>query len=163
VRDGRRGFAKNVGVFLIPVVLLSLLVGFGCSPKIIHTREEVPAVTAREEIVRYAVTLLGKPYKNAAKGPEAFDCSGFVYHVYGRFDVVLPVSTEGLNRTGYEIERSGVSVADLVVFRIKRDYHVGIMVNDVEFIHASKSRGVAIDNVNAPYWKRSFSQFRRVF
>ena len=68
-----------------------------------------------------------------------------------------------MNRTGYEIERSGVAVADLVVFRIKRDYHVGIMINDVEFVHASKSRGVAIDNVNAPYWKRSFSQFRRVF
>ena len=116
----------------------------------------------RDDIVRYAVTLLGKPYRNAAKGPDAFDCSGFVHYVYKRFDITVPISTEGLNRMGYEISRSDVLIGDLVVFRIKRDHHVGIMINGLEFIHASTSRGVAIDSVDAPYWKRNFSQFRRV-
>ncbi len=116
----------------------------------------------RENIIQYASTLLGKPYKNAAKGPDAFDCSGLVYHVYKRFEIGLPVSTDGLNRTGWEIGADDVNPADLVLFRIKRENHVGIMINRVEFIHASKSRGVAVDSLESKYWKRNFSHFRRV-
>jgi cell wall-associated NlpC family hydrolase len=114
------------------------------------------------DIVRYAVTLLGKPYKNGAKGPDAFDCSGFIYYVYGRFGMAVPVSTEGLDNIGYEIGRSDVASGDLVVFLIKHERHVGIMINRLEFIHASKSRGVTVDSVETAYWKRNFSHFRRI-
>ena len=162
MREGRRRAVKTIRFLAGLAAVSSLLSGFGCAPKAVRIYEPEPAVKARGDIVRYAMTLLGKPYRNAAKGPDAFDCSGFVHYVYGRFDVSVPVSTEGLNRTGYEIERNKVEVGDLVVFRIKRDYHVGIMINEVEFIHASKSRGVTIDNVDASYWKRNLRNFRRV-
>ncbi len=49
---------------------------------------------------------------------------------------------------------------DLVVFRIKGDFHVGIMLNGHEFVHASKSRGVAIDDLSLPYWRKSLKAFR---
>lgn len=161
MREGRRRAVKTIRFLVGLAVASSLLAGFGCAPKkMIY--ERAPAVRTRGDIVRYAMTLLGKPYRNAAKGPDAFDCSGFVHYVYGRFDVSLPVSTEGINRTGYEVERGSVEVGDLVVFHIKRDYHVGIMINGVEFIHASKSRGVTVDSVDAGYWKRNLRNFRRV-
>jgi cell wall-associated NlpC family hydrolase len=115
-----------------------------------------------DDIIRYAVTLLGKPYRNAAKGPDAFDCSGFVYYVYGRFGMKVPVSTDGLDKIGYEIGGDDIAPGDLVVFRIKRDLHVGIMINRLEFIHASKSRGVTVDSIDGAYWKRNFSHFRRI-
>jgi hypothetical protein len=36
------------------------------------------------------------------------------------------------------------------------------MINRLEFVHASKSRGVTVDSVDAVYWKRAFSHFRRI-
>jgi cell wall-associated NlpC family hydrolase len=154
--------AEDIWFFVSLTITLSLLAAFGCAPKTVRIYDSAPAARMSDDIVRYAVTLLGKPYKNAAKGPDAFDCSGFVSHVYGRFGMAVPVSTEGLNKIGYEIGRSDVASGDLVVFRIKREHHVGIMINRLEFIHASKSRGVTVDSVDAVYWKRNFSYFRRI-
>lgn len=162
MKSNRRRSTKTIRFFVSLAVASSLVAAFGCAPKTIKLYESVPAARARGDVVRYAMTLLGKPYRNAAKGPDAFDCSGFVYYVYGRFDVMLPISTEGLSRVGHEVPQSDVTVGDLVMFRIKREYHVGIMINGLEFIHASKSRGVTIDNLDGRYWKRNLSHFRRV-
>jgi cell wall-associated NlpC family hydrolase len=154
--------AKGKRFFVGLGVVTSLLVLFGCAPKKIPIYERATAPQVRDHLIEYAVTLLGKPYRNGAKGPDAFDCSGFVYYVYKRFDISVPVSTEGLNRIGYEISRDNVLVGDLVVFRINREHHVGIMMNGADFIHASKSKGVTINSVDASYWRRNFLNFRRI-
>lgn len=40
----------------------------------------------------WATALIGKPWQNGAQGPDAFDCWGFVRHVYQtQRGVVLPV------------------------------------------------------------------------
>jgi cell wall-associated NlpC family hydrolase len=153
---------KDIRFFVSLTTALSLLAAFGCAPKTVRIYDSAPAARMSGDIVRYAVTLLGKPYKNAAKGPDAFDCSGFVYYVYGRFGMAVPVSTEGLDTIGYEIGRGDVASGDLVVFLIKRERHVGIMINRLDFIHASKSRGITVDSVEAAYWKHNFSHFRRI-
>jgi cell wall-associated NlpC family hydrolase len=142
--------------------LLLILIVPGCAPKSVRPYESSGTSEMRGSIVDYAVTLLGKPYRNGAKGPDTFDCSGFVYYVYTRFNVAVPVSTAGLNKTGYEVSRDEIFPGDLAIFRISSEYHVGIMINRLEFVHASKSRGVAIDSVDATYWKKYFSHFRRV-
>jgi cell wall-associated NlpC family hydrolase len=36
------------------------------------------------------------------------------------------------------------------------------LLNDREFIHASKSRGVAVDDLALPYWIKAFHGFRSV-
>jgi cell wall-associated NlpC family hydrolase len=149
--------------FLLGLAMFSLLFSAqGCAPKNVRQYAPSPASGPKGDIVDYAITLLGKHYRNGAKGPDTFDCSGFVYHVYGRFNIPVPVSTAGLNRAGYEISREDIVAGDLAIFKISREYHVGIMINKLEFVHASKSRGVAIDSVDAPYWKRNFSHFRRI-
>ena len=158
----RRGSRKDIRLFVSLLVVSSLFPLFGCAPRTINLHDSGQGPQVRDDLVRYAVTLLGKPYRNAAKGPDAFDCSGFVHHIYKRFDITLPVSTAGLNRVGYEIPRSDVLAGDLIVFRINGAHHVGIMINNLEFIHASKTRGIAIDSVDAGYWKRNFSHFSRV-
>jgi cell wall-associated NlpC family hydrolase len=148
--------------FLAFVLLAPLVLSVGCAPKKVRLYDSAVVPQNRGDIIQYASTLIGKPYRNAAKGPDAFDCSGLVYYVYKRFDIGLPISTDGLNRTGWEIGADDVGAADLVLFRIKHDSHVGIMINRLEFIHASKSRGVTVDSLESRYWKRNLSQFRRV-
>lgn len=108
------------------------------------------------------MNLLGKPYRSGAKGPDAFDCSGFVYYVYKRVSLKIPVTTEQLERAGYEIPGEEVLPGDLILFRIKQAYHVGIMLNKKEFIHSSLSKGVSIDSADQPYWRRGLLSFRRI-
>jgi cell wall-associated NlpC family hydrolase len=143
------------------LLLFSLFVILeGCAPKKIRVYEGPPQ--KGEAIVQYAAGLLGRPYKLGGKGPDAFDCSGFVYYVYGRYDIKVPFTTDELVRTGYQVARENVLAGDLVIFNIKRSYHIGIMMNEREFVHASSSRGVAIGDLDASYWRRSFLQFRRI-
>ncbi|MCX5810010.1 MAG: C40 family peptidase [Proteobacteria bacterium] len=148
---------KVAGIFAVFLVLIFIT---GCAPKKVKTYEHISDI--RSEVVQSAVNMLGKPYKNGAKGPDSFDCSGLAYYVYKKSGVSLPVSTDKLIRIGYEIQRSEVLPGDLVFFKIKKDLHAGIMLNSREFIHASKSRGVAVDDVDTNYWKKSLIGYRSI-
>jgi cell wall-associated NlpC family hydrolase len=132
----------------------------GCAPKQVKVYE--PGSGIRSEVVRQAINLLGKPYKNGGKGPDAFDCSGLIYYIYQKVSIVLPGMTEGQIRSGNGVSNDGVQLGDLVFFRIKNDLHAGIMINKNEFIHASTSRGVAVDDINENYWRRSLIGFRSI-
>jgi cell wall-associated NlpC family hydrolase len=134
----------------------------GCAPKKVRVYEYGGPPQKGDAIVQYAAGMLGRPYKSGAKGPDAFDCSGFVYYVYKRYEIKVPYTTEELVYKGYQISRENVVAGDLVIFTIKRSYHIGIMMNEREFVHASTSKGVAIGNLDLPYWRRSFSHFRRI-
>ena len=151
---------KNLTRLACLFLLALLVILEGCAPKKIKVYEGVSQ--RGEAIVQYAAGLLGRPYKPGGKGPDAFDCSGFVYYVYGRFDIKVPYTTEELVHTGYQVARENVLAGDLVIFNIKRTYHIGIMMNEREFVHASSSRGVAVGNLDLSYWRRSLSHFRRI-
>ncbi len=144
------------------LLLLFCLFAFlaGCAPKKVRVYEGPPQ--RGDALVQYACELIGRPYRNGGKGPDAFDCSGFVHYVYKHFDIKVPYTTDELVRTGYQIPREEILAGDLVIFTIKRSYHIGIMMNGQEFVHASTSKGVAIGNLDLPYWRRGLSHFRRV-
>jgi len=136
------------------------LIAVGCGTKKIRIPE--PLSASRVNVVRASIDLLGKTYKNGGRGPDAFDCSGLVYYVYRRVGVILPATAEEQGRVGVGVSRESILPGDLVVFKIKREFHVGIVLNEREFVHASNSRGVAIDDLSLPYWTRSLQGFRSV-
>ena len=146
--------------FRLVLVAVVLVVLSGCSPKQVRVYETESDV--RKEVVQHAINLLGRPYRNGAKGPDKFDCSGFIYYVYQRVGVTAPVATEGQIRSGYGVARGVVRPGDLVFFKIKGDLHAGIMINKKDFIHSSKSRGVAVDDVDENYWRKSLVGFRSI-
>jgi cell wall-associated NlpC family hydrolase len=135
-------------------------IAFGCGPKKIRIPE--PLSGSRANVVSASVDLLGKTYKTGGRGPNVFDCSGLVYYVYKRVGVILPATAEEQGRIGVEVSRESILPGDIVAFRIKREFHIGIVLNEREFIHASKSKGVAIDDLSTPYWTRSLQGFRSV-
>ena len=116
----------------------------------------------RGEVVQTALAQEGKKYRLGNRGPDYFDCSGLVYYSYRRAGILVPLTAEAQGRFGAEIPRNNVQPGDLVLFKIKNDDHVGIMLGDSDFIHASKSRGVAVDSINLPYWRRYLAGFRCV-
>ncbi|MBA4417467.1 MAG: endopeptidase [Syntrophus sp. (in: bacteria)] len=146
----------------LPIMcLLAALFLSGCgTPKKVKIYESTSDI--RNKVVETAVSLHGNPYRTGAKGSNAFDCSGFVKFVFKKQGLNLPVSTDKQIKAGSEVSRDNVQPGDLVFFKIKKDLHVGIMINRKEFIHASKSRGIAVDDVEATYWRRSLLEFRTV-
>lgn len=46
-----------------------------------------------DDVVAYARLYLGYPYVSGARGPSAFDCSGFVYYIFSHFGIYIPNST----------------------------------------------------------------------
>ena len=56
-------------------------------------------------------------------------------------------------------EPAQVAVGDLVFFATGKDAnrvsHVGIVIDDRQFIHASSSKGVVISDMTTPYYQRT--------
>lgn len=147
--------ATHLGLFV-----LSFFIIIACAPKKVRLYEAIDVV--RGDITLSALSLQGKPYKNGARGPDFFDCSGLVYFVFKQHRVSLPLTAADQAEAGYGVSRDSVQPGDLVLFKINRGWHVGIMVNKNEFIHASKKRGVAVDSVDATYWRKRFLFFKSV-
>ncbi len=146
-------------IFSVLLFAILLLV-VSCAPKRIDLYGASEGI--RANVIRTAMTLQGRPYRSGAKGPDSFDCSGFVYYVYRNQGILLPVIAEDQGNAGADIGRNAIQPGDLVLFRIKKDFHIGIMINGNEFIHASTSRGIAVDSVDSPYWHKRLLGFRTV-
>jgi len=135
-------------MFLIP----------SCAPKKVKIYD-IPE-GARSDIIQIALAQQGKQYRSGNKGPDYFDCSGLIYFTYRQAGISVPKTAEAQGRFGAEISRGAVQPGDLVLFRIKNDDHIGIMINGNDFVHASKSRGVAVDSLESKYWQRYLVGFR---
>ena len=98
------------------------------------------------------------------------DCSGLIYTSFKEHNISLPRSTSGLRSYGDWVDLKEVNVGDLVFFATSKNSrdvnHVGIVTDvrpgNVEFIHASTSRGVMISSLAEKYWYFAFVQARRV-
>lgn len=86
----------------------------------------VRAVSAslQTQAVFLAAAQRGKPYRWAAAGPNAFDCSGLVQYVYKRLGVALPRTTYAQYAAAVHIPRSQMRPGDLIF--VDRLGHVGI-------------------------------------
>jgi len=125
--------------------------------------------TKGQEVVAYAETLLGQPYVYGGSGPNGFDCSGFVYYVYGHFDVTLNRGASGQMSNGKSVERADLQPGDLVFFNdgtvTTPASHVGIYVGEGRFIHASTNTNTVQYSDLEPggVYDREYVGARRIF
>lgn len=125
-----------------------------------------------DDVIRYGKQYLGKPYRGAAKGPGAFDCSGYTSFVFKKFGYRLASSSAGQARQLAPIEeRENLRKGDLVFFEGNRKNgrvgHVGIVTEarhngQFRFIHASTSNGVIISSSTEPYYASRYLRAGRV-
>lgn len=121
-----------------------------------------------KRIIEEAYTWMGTPYiyAGAEKG-RGTDCSGMVLRVYEDVcGVKLPRNSAKQAEFCKEIRKRDVKTGDLVFFATGKDprriSHVGIMIDDDNFIHASSSKGVVVSQVSTPYYIKTFIQYGRV-
>lgn len=136
------------------------------SPSLSLVAVDSPKLTS-SSLILFAQSNLGKPYQYGTKGPETFDCSGFVYTVYQKNGIRIPRSSLAQSVIeGNKIPRKELEIGDMVFFDTALKgfvNHSGIYLGDGKFIHASsgKAHAVTISDMNA-WYKDKFKWGKRL-
>ncbi|AYB29142.1 NlpC/P60 family protein [Chryseolinea soli] len=118
-----------------------------------------------EELITFAQTLKGTPYKYACSDPKkGFDCSGFVQYVFHHFNITVPRSSIAFTNVGKTVDLKNAMPGDLILFtgtnkKVRKVGHVGIVIqasDTIKFIHSSsgKSWGVNETTLGSHYKAR---------
>ncbi len=120
------------------------------------------------DVVTFAKTQLGVPYRYGGVDSNGFDCSGFVYFIYKKaLNKTIPRTSIDQSKYGYKINKNELQEGDLVFFDTSSKGHVnhsGIYIGDGKFIHSSsgKHRGVVISSLNSGFYDRNYKWARRI-
>lgn len=145
---------------LLTLVTL-LLVGCSSDPLPGTYLFDSKQVADRHKIMKEYKKWEGTKYRLGGTTTKGVDCSAFVQNIYHNvFNQKLPRTTGQQAKTGESIKRSEMKVGDLVFF--KRPAHVGIYIGHGEMIHASTKKGVKITHLNNIYFRRHYTESRRV-
>jgi cell wall-associated NlpC family hydrolase len=113
-----------------------------------------------------ALKLVGAPYRYGGASPSrGFDCSGLVQYAYRQAGVNLPHNTDQQRLRAKPIRRTELRRGDLVFFdeEGRKHGHVGLYVGGGLFVHApSSGKSVRRDSLDAPYWRKHVTDYRRV-
>lgn len=126
-----------------------------------------------QEIVSFAQTLIGVPYRYGSTDPKVgFDCSGFITYVFNHFGIKVPRSSIDFTDVGTEVPATNAKAGDLILFTGTDSTerfvgHMGIVVSNTDtlkFIHSTSGKvyGVTITPLNK-YYQGRFVKTIRVF
>ena len=124
-----------------------------------------PAAALGYRIAATALELRGVPYRNGGADPAGFDCSGLVAYVFTRYGREQPRVTSAQFTAGTPVDRKALRAGDLVFFSTVAPgaSHVGIALDDDEFVHAPNSSGVVrVERLTAAYWRSRYIGARRI-
>ena len=130
-------------------------------------QSESGAATA-QNVIEFAMSLRGVPYKYGGKSTSGFDCSGYTYYVFKQFGINLSGGASTQLGYGVKISRAELLPGDLVFFS-HPSYpgypagHVGIYLGDNQFIHApSPGKVVRVEDMGSGYYNDRYVGARRV-
>lgn len=121
-----------------------------------------------------ATDLLGKPFRDGGRGPDAFDCWGLCVEVFRREGVTLRdyrlycYDTEGFFQNFHDElprwdrhEWPNIPVPAVVAIRFNTYVvnHVGVYIGDGKFLHTREKTGVLIERIESPAWRRRIEGF----
>ncbi|MFT3845579.1 MAG: C40 family peptidase [Lacibacter sp.] len=110
--------------------------------------------TTPGEILDYAKTFIGTPYRYAHANPETgFDCSGYVMYVFNHFNITVPRKSTYYTNAGVQVKEKDARPGDIILFtgtnkKIRVVGHMGIVEDNNEgklsFLHASSGKEYAV-------------------
>ena len=108
----------------------------------------------------------GVPYRIGGNSRQGTDCSGFAQSLYREVvGAAIPRTTGELWQSGWNVGSANLRPGDLVFFsRIPSGdavNHVGVVIGEGEFAHASTSMGVQFARYDRGYWQKRLAGARR--
>lgn len=148
--------------FYLLITTLSLLICLsGCvsiSPT--HPHKQSTAFIHNKRLRRACDEWLGVPYRYGGMSKKGIDCSGLTKQILKEAYGITPNirSAKGFYTACRKKKLKNLKEGDLIFFRLPRpsDYHVGIYLGNLKFIHATTSKGVRIDDLTQPYYQKSY-------
>ncbi len=162
--------------------LLLLLLCLSCRHKKPLTSYEAEHIThiqtgktTPDELVDFACSLAGTPYKYGSTDPQqGFDCSGFVTYVFDHFHIMVPRTSLDFTPVQKSIPLREARPGDLILFtgmdstdRTVR--HMGIISSTpgepLRFMHSTsgKNEGVVETDLHTRYYEARYIKTIRVF
>jgi cell wall-associated NlpC family hydrolase len=119
---------------------------------------------AKTALIQQYKEWQGVPYRAGGESRHGVDCSGFMQLTFReQFDIDLPRDTSNQVLLGKAVAKRKLRPGDLVFFQIgRRTRHVGVVIENNKFLHASSSQGVMISDLDDAYWSRHYWQARRI-
>ena len=116
-----------------------------------------------DDLIKVAKSKLGCKYVWGSKGPNTFDCSGFVYWCLNQIGVkqsyITSYGWRTINKYKKITDFSSIKKGDIIVVY----GHVGIAAGNGEVIDASSSNGKIVHRTMGNWWKRNFICAWRIF
>jgi len=110
----------------------------------------------RGKIVILSRSLIGIPYQYGGDEIYGFDCSGFVAYVYDSFGIKVPRTARKQARIKDQVSLRSAKPGDILTFKIKGNWHTGIMLSDNTFAHAPRSGNRVREEKLSSYWLSRF-------
>lgn len=142
-------------------------------PKVTATPKPSNSASAKiEKLISVAQSKIGCKYSGGAKGPDRFDCSGFVYYCLNHAGVKQSYMTSiGWRKTSrYKriTEWGAFKRGDIMVFRGESSStgHVGIYLGGGKMIDASSGAGqvrITSTILSGSYWRAHFLMAYRIW
>jgi hypothetical protein len=102
-----------------------------------HNTALQKVINTVQKVIKTAYTELGKPYKYASDGPNAFDCSGLTKYSFEQAGIHIPHNAAEQMRYGKYVAYGDLKPGDLVFFH--HAAHVGLYLGQDKYIHAPQT------------------------
>ena len=150
------------------IIFLSIILFFSSciSSKKLSQKQKVKSVIAE------ARTYIGTPYKWGGNNRNGIDCSGLLVNSFKSIGIKIPRTTGLQIELGKNISLKKSREGDLVFFAFgkskRKVTHVGLLSNyknlsDINFIHASSSKGVIETQLVKEYYLKRLKKIKRIF
>lgn len=153
---------KKQFLFFFTVIFLSSCV----SQKKLATKRQI------NNVIGEARTYIGTPYKWGGNDRKGIDCSGLLVRSFESVGMKIPRTTSQQIDLGKKVSLKKSREGDLVFFAFgkskRKVTHVGLLSRvqnqkNINFIHASSSRGVVETQLIKDYYLKRIRQVKRIF